>query len=128
MWNACKPIIVGMTSLVSEKFPLFCLPPKQPIFPFRSWTIVYGGQRLELAQKFMQIEIDVKCMHTNLCGHWLFSFRDIATYNFDQISLSDHGSEKLNWIESVQKIHASRDWCQMHAHKFWWVWLPQFWR
>ena len=29
--------------------------------------------------------------------------------------------KKLN--QSAQKIHASRGLCQMHAHKFWWVWL-----
>ena len=29
-----------------------------------------------------------------------------------------HGSEKLNRIESAQKIHASRGSCQMHAYQF----------
>ena len=29
----------------------FMLPSKQPKFPFRPWTIVHGGQKIELAQK-----------------------------------------------------------------------------
>ena len=29
----------------------FCLPSKQPKFPFGPWTIVHGGQKIELAQK-----------------------------------------------------------------------------
>ena len=29
----------------------FCLPSKQPIFPFRPWAIVHGGQKIKLAQK-----------------------------------------------------------------------------
>ena len=29
----------------------FCLPSKWPNFPFRPWTIVHGGQKIELAQK-----------------------------------------------------------------------------
>ena len=29
----------------------FCLPSIQPKFPFKPWTIVHGGQKIELAQK-----------------------------------------------------------------------------
>ena len=29
----------------------FCLPLKQPKFPFRPWTIDHGGQKIEMAQK-----------------------------------------------------------------------------
>ena len=39
----------------------------------------------------MQVGVDVKCMHINFGGHGLSSFGDIATLNFGQISLSDHG-------------------------------------
>ena len=31
-------------------------------------------------KKFMQVGIDVKCVHTNFSGHDLSSFRDIATF------------------------------------------------
>ena len=39
----------------------------------------------------MQVEVDVKCMHTNIGGHGLFCFGDTATFKNGQISLSDHG-------------------------------------
>ena len=42
-------------------------------------------------KKFMQIGIDVKCMHTNFGGRDLSRFEDIATFKNGQISLSDHG-------------------------------------
>ena len=42
-------------------------------------------------KKFMQVGIDVKCMHTNFSGCGLSSFGDIATFKNSQISLSDHG-------------------------------------
>ena len=42
-------------------------------------------------KKFMQVGIDVKCMHTNFGGHDLCSFGDIATFKNGQISLSEHG-------------------------------------
>ena len=31
-------------------FSLFRLPSKRPKFPFGPWTIVHGGQKIELAQ------------------------------------------------------------------------------
>ena len=42
-------------------------------------------------KKFMQVEIDVKFMHTNFDGCGLFGFGDITTFKNGQISLSDHG-------------------------------------
>ena len=42
-------------------------------------------------KKFMQVWVDVKCMHTNFGGRSLSSFGDIATFKNSQISLSDHG-------------------------------------
>ena len=32
-------------------FTHFCLPSKQPKFPFQPWTIVHGGQKIESVQK-----------------------------------------------------------------------------
>ena len=48
---------------------------KRPNFPFGafSWKNLINRNRLK---KFMHIGIDVKCMHTNFCGHDLFSFGD----------------------------------------------------
>ena len=34
--------------------------------------------------------------------------------------------EKFNRSESAQKIHASRDYCHVHVHQFWWVWSLRF--
>ena len=42
-------------------------------------------------KKFMQVEVDVQCMHTNFSGSDLSSFRDNATFKIGQISLSKHG-------------------------------------
>ena len=46
----------------------------------RNWT-----------KKFMQVEIDVKCMHTNFGGRGYSGFGDTVTLKNGQISLSDHG-------------------------------------
>ena len=46
---------------------------------------------LELAQKFMQVGIDVTCMYTNFGGCGFSDFGDIATLKNGQISLFDHG-------------------------------------
>ena len=34
--------------------------------------------------------------------------------------------KKYNQLELAQKIYSNRDWCPVHAHQFWWVWLLQF--
>ena len=47
----------------------------------------------------MQVEVDVKCMHTNFGGHGLFCFGDTATFKNGQISLSDHGP--LNFLMTM---------------------------
>ena len=70
-------------------------------------------------KKFMQVGIDVKCMHTNFGECGLSGFRD-------KISLWSIKVEKFNLSESAQKIHASRDQCHVHAHQFWWAWSPRF--
>ena len=74
-------------------------------------------------KKFMQVGIDVKCMHTNFGGCDYFGFGDIATFKNGQISLSDHGlyyivhgHQKFNRLESAQKIYASICSCDMHVH------------
>ena len=41
--------------------------------------------------KFMQVWIDVTCMHTNFGGCGLFGFGDIVTFKNGQFSLFDHG-------------------------------------
>ena len=45
----------------------------------------------ELAQKFMHIEINVTCIHTNFGGRDYTGFGDTAIFKNNQISLSNHG-------------------------------------
>ena len=75
--------------------------------------------RSELAQKKMQVGIDVECMHTNFGGRGLSGFGD-------KISLMSIKVEKFNRSESAQKNHASRGQCHVHLHQFWWVWSLRF--
>ena len=42
-------------------------------------------------KKFMQVVIDVMCMHTNFGGCGCFGFGDIATFKNGQISLFEYG-------------------------------------
>ena len=90
MWNAWKPILVGVTSPVSELWLLFACLQKRQNFPL-DHGLVHGGQKIELAQKFMQVEVDLKCMENNFGGCGLSGFGDIGTFKNGQFSLSDHG-------------------------------------
>ena len=91
MSSACTPILVGVVSLVSE----ILLLSKTPKFPFRGMDYSpWSSKNLidwNWLKKFMQLGIDVKCMHTNFGGCGLFGFGDIATLKNTQISLSRHG-------------------------------------
>ena len=91
MSSACTPILVGVTYPVSEilllsktaKFPLLTM-------DYSPWSSKNLIDRIQ-PKKFMQVGIDVKCMHTNIGGCDLSGFGDIATFKNDQISPSDHG-------------------------------------
>ena len=113
MSSACTPILMGVVSPVLELLLLS----KTAKFPFRPMDYSpWSSKNLidrNRPKKFMQIGIDVKCMHTNFGGHGLSGFRDIATFKNGQISPSDHGLysmviKKFNQSELAQKIHASR--------------------
>ena len=86
---------------------------KRPNFPFGAWTWSRKNSidRNRL-KKFMQVGIDVKCMHTNFGGRGLSGFGD-------KISLWSIKVEKFNRSESAQNIHATRGRCHVHAHQFW---------
>ena len=80
MCNACTPILVGMTSLVSE----ILLLSKTAKFPFQTmdyspWSSknLIDWNRLK---KFMQVGIDVTCMYTNFGGHGFSSFGVMAHF------------------------------------------------
>ena len=91
MSHACIPILVGVTSPVSE----ILLLSKTANFPFRPmdyspWSskILIDRNRLK---KFTQVGIDVKFMYTNFGGRDFSGFGDTATLKNGQISLSTHG-------------------------------------
>ena len=91
MSHACTPILVGVTSPVSE----ILLLSKMAKFPFRpmdysprSSKNLIDRNRLK---KIMQVGVDVTYMHTNFCERDLFSFGDIATFKNGHFSLSTHG-------------------------------------
>ena len=78
MSHTCTPILVGMTSFVSE----ILVPSKMANFK------LIDRNRLK---KFMQVEIDVTYMYTNFGGLDFFCFGGIGTFKNGQFSLSDHG-------------------------------------
>ena len=76
MSSSCTPILVGVSLPVSE----ILLLSKTVKFPFRPmdyspWSskILIDRNRLK---KFMQVGMDVKCIHTNFGGRGLFGFGD----------------------------------------------------
>ena len=86
MSNACTPILMGAALPVSEilllsktaKFPLLTM----DYSPWSSKNII-NQNRLK---KFIQVGVDVKCMHTNFDVRSSFGFGDIATFKNGQIS------------------------------------------
>ena len=74
-------------------------------FPF--WDMDYSPWSSKILidrnrlKKFMQVGIDVKCMHTNFGGCDPFGFGDIAIFKNGQISLLGHG---LYIVHGHQKI------------------------
>ena len=91
MSHACTSLLMGVAILVSEilvlskkvKFPF----PTMDYSPWSSKNLIIWNQ----LKKFMQVEVNVLCMHTNFdgCGH--SGFGDIGTFKNSQISLSDYG-------------------------------------
>ena len=69
MLSAYTPVLVGVVSPVSEIKLAYDGP--------WSWKNSIDRNRLK---KFMQIVIDVTCMHTNFGGCGLFGFGVIATF------------------------------------------------
>ena len=69
---------------------------KRPNFPFRAWSSKNLIDRNRL-KKFMQVGIDVTCMHINFGGCGLSGFGD-------KISLWSIKVEKINRSESAKKF------------------------
>ena len=97
MRYTCAPILVGVTSPVSE----ILLLSKMANFPFPTmdyspWSSKNLIDRNRL-KKFMQIDIDVTSMYTDFGGSGLYGL-DTATFKNGQFSLSDHvvhGHQKI---------------------------------
>ena len=91
MSYACAPILVGMTSPLSEilllskmaKFPF-------PTMDYSPWSSINLIDQNWL-KKFMQIRIDELYLCTNFGGRDLSSSGDIATLKNGHFSLSNHG-------------------------------------
>ena len=101
MYSACTLILMGVAILVSEmlllsktaKFPF----PTMDYSPWSSKNLIIWDR----LKKFMQVELNVLCMHTNFDGCRHSGFGDIGTFKNSQISLSDHG---LYIVHGHQKI------------------------
>ena len=102
MSSACTPILVDVTSLVSE----ILLPSKTAKFPFLTmdyspWSSKNSINRNWL-KKFMQLWIDVKYMYTYFGGWGLFGFGDTATLKNGQISSKN--SIDWNWLKIFMQL------------------------
>ena len=91
MSSVYTPILVGVVSPLSE----ILLLSKMAKFPFLTmdyspWSSKNLMDRNWL-KKFIQVWIDVKCIHTNFGGCGLSAFGDIVTFKNSQISLLGHG-------------------------------------
>ena len=114
MSHACTPILMGVVSLVLE----ILLLSKTAKFPFLTmdyspWSSKNSIDR-NWPKKFMQVWIDVKCMHANFSGCGFSGFGDMAAFqkrpNFPFGAWTIvHGHQKFNQSESAQKIHACID-------------------
>ena len=94
MSYACAPILVGVTSPVSD----IPLPSKMAKIPFRTmgyspWSSKNLINRNRL-KKFMQVRIDELCMCANFDGRDLSGFGDTTTLKNGQNSLSSPWSSK----------------------------------
>ena len=92
MYCACTLILMGVAILVSEIKRYFQKTAKFPFLtmdysPWSSKNLIIWNR----LKKFMQVEVNVLCMHTNFDGCRHSGFGDIATFKNGQISLSDHG-------------------------------------
>ena len=91
MRYACTPILVGVTSPVSEIPQLS----KTANFPFLTMDYSpWSSKNLidwNWLKKFMQVGIDVTCMYIDFGGRDLFGFGDTTTLKNGHFSLLDHG-------------------------------------
>ena len=91
MSHACTPILVGVSTPVSE----ILLLSKTAKFPFLTMDYSpWSAKNLmdwNWLKKFMHVWIDELYMCTNFVGCDFSGFGDITTFKNSQISLFDHG-------------------------------------
>ena len=103
MSRAFTTVLVGVTLPVSEIW-----------LPFKNNHISLSGHDYSpwswknsidrnWLKKFMQVGVDVLCIHTCFGGRDPSSFGDMATYQNGQISLSGHGLYSP-WSWKIQSI------------------------
>ena len=102
MSNACTPILVGVASPVLEILLLLkngqiSLSDHGLYSPWSPKNLIDWNQ----LKKFIQVGVDVKCMHTNFGVRSLSSFGDMATLRKGQISLSDHGLYMVHGHQNI---------------------------
>ena len=112
MSSSYTPILMGVVFPVSE----ILLPSKTAKFPF--WGMDYSPWSSKnlidrnWLKKFMQLGIDVKCMHTNFGGCGLFGFGDTATFKtakfpFQGMDYNPWSSKNLidrNWLKKFMQV------------------------
>ena len=80
MSHACTPILVGVASSLSE----ILLLSKTTKFPFQGMDYSPWSSKNLIDQnwlkKFIQVGIDVTCLHANFDGCGLFAFGDNITF------------------------------------------------
>ena len=99
MSSTCTPILVGVASPFSE----ILLLSKTAKFPFLTMDYSPWSSKNLIDQnwlkKFMQVGIDVTCMHTNFGGHSLLGFGDIAISKMAKLPFLTmdivHGHQKI---------------------------------
>ena len=79
--------LYGFGDIATFKNGQFSLSDHGLYSPWSSKNLINRNQ----LKKFMQIGIDVTCIHTNFGGCDIYGFGDIVTFKNGQFSLSDHG-------------------------------------
>ena len=109
---------------------------KRPNFPFGAWTIVHGhGKNLinrNWLKKFMQVGVDVRCMHPMFGGAWLLWFRrygylsKMAKFSFLAMDYSPWSWRNLIDRNGSKKFMQVRVDIECMCTDFWWAWPLQF--
>ena len=111
-------------------FRRYCYFQKRPNFPFWPWTIVHGHQKIQS----IGISSKKSCKYnlmSNACKPILVDVPSpvseillpskTAKFPFPTMDYSPWSSKNSINRNQLKKNHASVNWCQMHAHQFWWA-------